>query len=286
MQGDKRIGIIGQGYVGTAIKTGFEKNFQINTYDKFLSDRSTQSSIENLTKSSDLIFLCLPTPMNSDGSCHLNILLSVLYDLNQLKFSSEKVIIIKSTVPPGSTDNFKKEFSNLRIVYNPEFLREANFIEDFKKQKFIILGGEDLDVKVCSEIYNVIFPNIKVIKTTPKVAEMTKNLINTFLATKVSFANEIKLICDKSNINYEEVIKIALNDNRLGNSHWDVPGPDLKLGFGGSCFPKDINSLMSYAKNLNIECNVIDGAIKTNNNVRLEKDWEKMVGRAVADEKK
>ena len=279
-----KIGIIGQGYVGSAIKNGFEEYFTVNTFDKFLDQKSTCNTLKSLVDNSDLIFICLPTPMNKDGSCHLNILEDVLSEINALKYIDKKTFVIKSTVPPGTTDYFIHNYANLNIVYNPEFLREANFMDDFKKQKFIILGGKNDDLHTVAEIYSTVFPNIEIIKTSAKTAEMTKNMINTFLATKVSFANEMKLICDKINLDYNDVISIALKDIRLGKTHWDVPGPDLKLGFGGSCFPKDINSLKSFSKKLNLQCNVIEAAIKTNNQVRPEKDWKKLKGRAVIND--
>jgi len=187
-------------------------------------------------------------------------------------------------VPPRTTDDFIHKYPNLNIVYSPEFLREANFMEDFKKQKFIILGGKNDNLHTVEEIYSTVFANVEIIKTNAKTAEMTKNMINTFLATKVSFANEMKLICDKINLDYNDVISIALKDVRLGATHWSVPGPDLKLGFGGSCFPKDINSLNFFSKNLHLQCNVLEAAIKTNNQVRPEKDWKQLKGRAVVDE--
>ena len=278
-----KIGIIGQGYVGTAIKNGFEDYFTVHTFDKFLDQKSTCSSLKSLVDNSDLIFICLPTPMNKDGSCHLNILEDVLSEINALKPLDKKTFVIKSTVPPGTTDYFIHNYSNLNIVYNPEFLREANFMDDFKKQKFIILGGKNDDLHTTAEIYSIVFPNIEIIKTSAKIAEMTKNMINTFLATKVSFANEMKIICDKLDVDYDKVVEYAIYDNRLGESHWAVPGPDGKLGFGGSCFPKDINALAHICKNLDICSNVILAAIDTNLSVRPEKDWEELKGRAVVN---
>ena len=93
----------------------------------------------------------------------------------------------------------------------------------------------------------------------------------------------MKLICDKIKINYSDVIQVAQNDKRLGLTHWDVPGPDSMPGFGGSCFPKDINSIYFFSRSLNIDCNLIEAAIKTNNQVRPEMDWKKLKGRAVLD---
>ena len=123
-----------------------------------------------------------------------------------------------------------------------------------------------------------------IIKTDSTVAEMVKYLTNSFLAVKVSFANEIYNICESLNIDYDKVTEYALYDDRLGQSHWAVPGPDGHLGFGGSCFPKDLNALMHLAHVLCIKANTIEGAWNTNLSVRPEKDWELLRGRAVSDE--
>ena len=108
-------------------------------------------------------------------------------------------------------------------------------------------------------------------------------MTNTFLSTKVSFANEIKQICDKINVDYDKVVEYATYDERLGKSHWSVPGPDGKKGFGGSCFPKDINALLDVCRDLGVPAKTLFGAWETNLNVRPERDWEKLKGRAVVD---
>ena len=110
-------------------------------------------------------------------------------------------------------------------------------------------------------------------------------MTNSFLATKVSFANEMKMICDKMNIDYDKVVEYSTYDDRLGKSHWAVPGPDGKLGFGGSCFPKDINALIHLGLELDMLPQVLMAAWKTNLDVRPEKDWEELKGRAVMDDK-
>ena len=114
---------------------------------------------------------------------------------------------------------------------------------------------------------------------------MIKYFTNTFLATKVSFANEMKLICECLEINYEKVVEYAKYD-MIGESHWSVPGPDGHYGFGGSCFPKDINALINFCKDNNILAKTLIGAWQTNLKVRPEKDWEQLKGRAVAEDKK
>ena len=113
---------------------------------------------------------------------------------------------------------------------------------------------------------------------------MVKYFTNCFLATKVSFANEMKVLCDEIDIDYDKVVEYATYDERLGKSHWAVPGPDGKLGFGGSCFPKDINALIDLCGKMDIPARTLLGAWITNLNVRPEQDWKELKGRAVTDE--
>ena len=276
-----KIGILGQGYVGSAIKIGFEKKYKtLNTFDKYKDSSSTVSSLEELTQSSNIIFICLPTPMKENGECDTGIVEKEIIKIDQYSNES-KIIVIKSTIPPGTTKKIDAKNKNIDIVFNPEFLTEKNFIEDFKKQNRIVLGGNEKSVQVIEKIYKTIFPSTTIIKTDATTAEMIKYLTNTFLATKVSFANEIKMICDKIDVDYDKVVEYSLYDKRLGNSHWSVPGPDGKLGFGGSCFPKDINALIYFAKEKGLDLDLLQSVWETNLKVRPEKDWENLKGRAV-----
>jgi len=279
-----KIGILGQGYVGLAIKVGFQPYYSdLNYFDKFYKRKSSVKNLEKLVNCSDIIFICLPTPMKKSGQCDTSIVRKEIGKING--FSNEKkIIVIKSTVPPGTTSDIDNENENIDVIFNPEFLTEANFIEDFKKQNRIILGGNKNPVDILKRVYLKVFPNTEIIKTDSKTSEMIKYLTNTFLATKVSFANEMKIICDKSNVDYEKVVQYALYDERLGKSHWSVPGPDNKLGFGGSCFPKDINALIYFAISEGVNPEVLKSVWATNLKVRPEKDWEKLLGRAIVKE--
>jgi UDPglucose 6-dehydrogenase len=111
---------------------------------------------------------------------------------------------------------------------------------------------------------------------------MVKYTTNTFLSVKVSFANEIYQLCEKVGADYDKVIEYATMDERLGESHWAVPGPDGDFGFGGHCFPKDLSALIYLAKEMNTTDNVLMATQKTNDEVRKDRDWEKMKGRAVS----
>ena len=276
------IGIIGQGYVGTAIKSGFEKHYEIETYDKFSTSKSTVN-LHDLVLLSDVIFVCVPTPMNVDGSCYIGIVEEVISEVNEISISSESnpIVVLKSTVPPGTTDRLNKKCKGINIIFNPEFLTEANFIEDFKNQTRIILGGTRKGTNVLRQVYSKVFPTAHIIKTGSITAEMVKYMTNAYLATKVSFCNEIKQICDKLDIDYDKVVEYAILDERLGKTHLGVPGPDGDCGFGGHCLPKDINALISVAHEFGIEPEVLEAVVETNDKVRKNRDWEDMKGRAV-----
>ena len=283
-----RIGIVGQGYVGTAVKTVFEKHYETNTFD--LNGNCSCKSLDKLVMKSDIIFVCVPTPMNKDRSCNTDIVEDVISDINDAVYidrlnhnPSDKIVVIKSTVPPGTTDRLNEENDNITVIFNPEFLTEANFIDDFKNQNRIIIGGQRPATTKLRQIYSLVFPNVPIIKTGSMTAEMVKYFTNTFLATKVSFANEMNLICDKLGIDYDKVVEYSIYDERLGKSHWAVPGPDGHYGFGGSCFPKDINALIKVAENMDIPPNILSAAWDTNTLVRPEEDWKELKGRAVVE---
>ncbi len=270
------IGVVGQGYVGSAISTHFKSFFEIITFDKYLISKSSENSLKELSEKSDIIFVCVPTPMQKNGKCDISIVKQVINEINEN--TKNKIIVIKSTTPPGTTNTFKSIFTNNAIIFNPEFLTEANFLEDFKNQKKVILGGDAKYVDLIAKIYLKAFPEIKIIKSDSTEAEMVKYFVNCFLATKVSFANEMKYICDGLNLDYNQIMNIAISDNRLGVSHWEVPGPDGDLGFGGHCLPKDLNAILSHFETLGL----LEEVKRVNDKVRKNRDWEKMKGRSVA----
>jgi len=283
-----KIGIVGQGYVGTAVKEVFSKHYEVDTYD-LDKDKCSVDYLEDIVELSNIIFVCVPTPMKKDGSCDTSIVEAIVKDINDMVVSrnvSGRIVAIKSTIPPGTTNRLNKECHNISVIFNPEFLTEANFIDDFKNQNRIIIGGERPSTTKLRQVYSLVFPDTKIVKTGSKTAEMVKYMTNTFLATKVSFANEMKMICDGLNIDYDKVVEYSTYDERLGKSHWAVPGPDGKLGFGGSCFPKDTNALIHLAGELELCTEVLMGTWNTNLRVRPEEDWKELKGRAVVDENK
>ena len=280
-----KVGIVGQGFVGKALKSGFEKHYDVYTYDT--KEKCNCLDMNDLVVEANIIFICVPTPMKEDGNCDTSIVEGVVKDINEFVLErqcSNRVVVIKSTIPPGTTEKLNKECEYIQVVFNPEFLTEANYIEDFKNQNRIILGGPRPGITKVKRFYSKIFPKITIVKTGSTIAEMVKYTTNTFLATKVSFANEMYQICMRLDIDYDKVIEYSTYDERLGKSHWTVPGPDEHYGFGGSCFPKDINALIELSKELNWNPEVLSSVWNTNLKVRPEEDWKELKGRAVVAE--
>jgi len=271
------IGIVGQGFVGTAVNKGLKQHFKIETYD--IAKISTCESLADLSEKSDVVFVCLPTPMKKDGSCHIDIVESTLLGLDVI--DECKIIVVKSTIPPGTTEKWNSLFANIQIVFNPEFLTEANAIEDFKNQNRIIIGGPRPATTKVKKVFAKAFPKVPIIKTGSTIAEMVKYFLNCFLATKVSFANEMYQICEGLDIDYDKVTEYAIYDERLGKSHLNVPGPDGDYGYGGHCFPKDVKALINVAHNLDVSSTMLNATDSKNNDVRKNRDWEKQEGRAV-----
>lgn len=274
------IGIVGQGFVGTAVKEGMKKFYRTFTYDKFSKEKSNVESIKSLVESCPVIFVCVPTPMFSNGKCDLSVVEEVVAEINE--HGKNNIAVIKSTVPPGTTQNLNRKFHNISVVFNPEFLTEANFIEDFKSQERIIVGGERPESTVVYNVFRKVFTEATIIKTKSTTAEFVKYFTNTFLATKVSFANEFKQICNQMDVDYDKVLEYALHDGRIGKTHLSVPGPDGRFGFGGSCFPKDVNALIYFSNDLGLNPMILESVWNKNLEVRPEKDWEQLEGRAIS----
>jgi nucleotide sugar dehydrogenase len=283
----KRIGIIGNGFVGSAVRYGFSPNVgidaEVRVYDKD-PNKSTHPLRDVLD--TDIIFLSVPTPSNSDGSMNIDIVDNVLQNINEYaQLFQIGIILLRSTVTPGTTRKLQEKYKDLRIVFNPEFLTERSANFDFINQSRFILGGNSDNVVEVSELFRERFGStLSIIETNYETAEMIKYMTNTFFATKISFLNDMKLLSDKCGVIWEDAIEGFVRDGRVGHSHLDVPGHDGKYGFGGSCFPKDIQELINFGESNDVDMNVLKGAWETNLKVRPEKDWEKLKGRAVVDE--
>lgn len=279
------IGIIGNGFIGKAFQQLSNKYINILVYD--VEPKLCVPPNTNLTDllDCDIIFISVPTPKNKDGSVHLEIIQKVLNDLSKIKYKND--IIIRSTVPPGTCDN-------LKVNFMPEFLTEKNYKEDFINNKIWIFGLLEITntelIKKITYIFNksyeekcIKFNRLEFIPN--KEAELIKYFRNSFLSVKVSYCNEIYEYCQKKNINYNNMIKLAAADDRISTSHTQVPGPDGKFGFGGTCFPKDCNGLLYDMKKNNMKSYILDSVLNRNNQKdRPDQDWKNSIGRAVVKE--
>ena len=280
-----KIGIIGNGFVGKATSEFYCKDIEVNIFD-INPDLCKPKNLKLIDMiDCEIIFISVPTPMSNNGSCHLNIVKNVINDLNNIKYNN--FIVLRSTVPVGTCEE-------LNCYFMPEFLTEMNYLDDFRNNKEWIFGlkGADNDnifKEKVFELINLSFNNKKINYNkisfvTTKEAEMIKTFRNSFLATKVSFCNEIYQFCKKKNINYDNFINIACNDERLTHSHTKVPGPEGKFGFGGTCFPKDISSLKYEMNNVGLESIILDSVIHRNNNIdRPNGEWKGDKGRSHID---
>ena len=274
----KKIGVIGNGFVGNSMAFGFSPTHEIRIHDK--DPKRNMNTIEEVLEC-DFIFVAVPTPMDEKGAINLSVVIKALGEINEKNKRTDNVIILKSTMIPGTSRLLIDQFPKLNIVFNPEFLTERTAKLDFLTQARIVLGGDPEFTAKVKTLFEERFMHCYVIETDTTTAEMIKYMNNVFFATKVSVMNEFKQVCDDIGANWDTAVKGFAADQRIGDSHLNVPGPDGKLGFGGSCFPKDINAFMTLAKNLEIDVPTIEGAWKTNLNVRPEKDWEKLEGRAI-----
>jgi len=279
------VGIVGKGFVGGAMYENFKDVFNVLVWDKDEQKRNIDN-FEDFVNKTDIIFVCVPTPMKESGECDTSIVISVIKQIASI--DRRKYVVIKSTVTPGTTEKLSKEFGMV-MAFNPEFLTEANALDDMRNQNRIILGGPRPWINAVKQVFQTAFPKVPIIKTSSTTAEMIKYLTNNFLTIKVAFANEMAQICEALdakglNVDYDKVVEYAKYDSRLGTSHWSVPGPDGARGYGGHCFPKDINAMIDVAKKSGVDPKVLTAAWEKNLEVRSvdERDWEKMSGRAVS----
>jgi UDPglucose 6-dehydrogenase len=258
------IGIVGNGFVGNAVYQNLRDKTSCKVFD--VDKNKSFNTLDEVLKQS-FIFVCLPTPMKSTGECDLSILDSFFKDLPK---SVDGIFIIKSTVPIGTTKRYSKKY---KVIHNPEFLTARNAVEDFKNSERNVVGG---DKNLCQQFVNffkTIFPEIPSVITSSDESEAIKYFANTFLACKVAYFNKMYDLCEAVGMNYETVCSGVTSDSRIGKSHTQVPGIDNDRGFGGTCFPKDLNSLINQMEAHKIDSSILKSVWLYNQQVRTVIDW-------------
>lgn len=269
----KTIGVVGVGFVGSAIVNGFKLNYKVKAYDKDVK-KSTHSLDEVLD--SDIVFVCLPTPMASveGGDCDLRIISSFFQDCYDRR-AFKPIYAVKSTVPVGYIDSLNQLWPNLKVVHNPEFLTARTALEDFMTPVRHIVGGRPEWTSVVAELYRERFSGVNCLEISAKESELTKYALNAFFAVKVTFFNELRLFADEADIDWDNLMAGVLSDGRLSHMHTDVPGHDGQKGYGGLCFPKDINSLIKTMEKHGIDPKLLKASWEQNKEIREEWDWGK-----------
>lgn len=257
------IGIIGNGFVGNAVHQNLKDKVSCKVFD--VDKNKSLDKLEEVL-SQKFIFVCLPTPMKISGECDLSILDNFFKDLRKV----EGIFIIKSTVPIGTTKKYSKKY---KVIHNPEFLTARNAVEDFKNSERNIIGGERELCEKFAEFFHSIFPHIPNIITTSDESETIKYFSNTFLSLKVAYFNKMYDLCEKLDMNYETVCNGVTSDSRIGKSHSKVPGIDGDRGFGGTCFPKDLNSLINQMEAHGIDAGMLKSVWSYNQQIRTVIDW-------------
>lgn len=276
-----RIGIIGYGVVGEATGKGFASGgHSILFHDKF----KKSESLETVVQESDFIFICVPTPtLPRERGIDLRIVNEVVGDVVKVVESSQngkqKIVVIKSTVIPGTTAKLSTKYSKVSFAVNPEFLRENHAEWDFLHPDRTIIGAEDKNVgEVLKKLHQTILPkNSKFFLTDPTTAEFAKYMSNVFLAAKTLIANEFYALAGVLGVSYDKAREMVEADPRIGG-HIKVPGPDGSLGFGGKCFPKDMVALLALGRALKVDLSVLEKIWEKNLKIRKNHDWKEIDG--------
>jgi len=242
-----KIGIIGNGFVGNAIYQNFKDRVETKVFDvRPEKSLNTKEEVVN----TNIIFVCLPTPMLADGQCNLSFIEDFFKTVEP---KGDPLFVIKSTVPIGTTERMSRLRGDLRIVHNPEFLTAVNAVEDFRNSDRNIIGGYQKWCLELRDFYINHFPYTPIQIVNSKESETIKYFCNSYLAAKVAFFNNLYEMCNTLGMNFDSVKDGVISDTRIGSSHTKVPGPDGLMGFGGYCFPKDINALINTLKENDID---------------------------------
>jgi len=266
-----KIGIIGYGYVGKAVEELLKTHYEIEIYDIALdiNAKATYVNKEEIN-SCDVAIICVPTP-DKGGHCDASVVEETVSWLDV------PLILIKSTIAPGITKELTRKYGK-HIVFSPEYIGEGKYFlppwkymhpTDMRQHPFQIFGGHREDTNKCVDIFSpVLGPDCKFIQTDSTTAELTKYMVNTWGAMKVTFVNEWFEIAKAFGVDYRELRELFLMDNRVERIHTAV-FPE-KRGFGGKCFPKDLNAIIAAAEDKNYSPELLKEVKKSNDKFRAK----------------
>lgn len=279
------IGIIGYGYVGCAVAYGFrgwdleqkrEPKHEIRIYDRY----KDSESLEQVLEASEYIFVCLPTPFEEEAlRIDQSIIDRMIEEIAPRLEGRGKVVIIKSTVVPGTTRRYNELFPEVPFAFNPEFLTEANYLQDFVHADRVVIGADnDWTAQRLIDLYRTCFSETTILKLSSTAAEIVKYQCNVTLATRVAVANVFYDLCEAEGVNYEDVKRAVALDPRIGESHLSVTS---ERGFGGKCFPKDLGSIIGRCRELGVDAKLLEEVFGYNLRIRTVRDWQEIAGASV-----
>jgi UDPglucose 6-dehydrogenase len=272
-----KLGFLGYGTVGYATSYSFDERSnhrdQILHYDS--NPKKANATFERTVEDSDYIFVCLPTPMEEDESGTNNDLIDeTIEKVAPMVRGSERIVVIKSTVVPGTTQGYINQYPDVHFAFNPEFLRQESSTQDALNPDRIVIGANNDYVHTrMMDLYIRHFPDVNIHQSDTSSAELAKLAGNTFLAMKVGFSNMLHDLCEKQGFSHEEVVRLMMLDKRIGDSHWKIT---TKRGWGGLCFPKDYNALRGEMRKAGVNeaaLSVMDKIWEYNKYIRPDKDW-------------
>jgi len=270
LQNSFKVGIAGLGFVGNAIhKAMLKRHLPTFTYDKYKSDLDPIESLLN----TNLVYLCLPTAYQpSTQDYDLSPILEVCQYLAEHHYTG--LVVIKSTILPGTCRNLAAQHPALKIINNPEFLTARTAVEDFENQKQVVLGLTEncqlADQTHIQIFYQIYFPQAKISITSSGHSEAMKLFCNSFYAQKVQIFNEFYLLSQKLELDYPTIVELMLNNGWINPQHTTVPGPDGKLSYGGGCFVKDTQALLGQMTRLQTPHQVLSACIEERNQMRKD----------------
>lgn len=243
------VGIVGLGHVGQALANALAPAFTIVHCDPA---QPRSQSLATLAQKCAVVFVCVPTPGTASGAADVSIVQAVVGGIAQAARGAPAapLVVIKSTVPPGTTQALARQHAPLHIVVSPEFLRQHAAAQDLAQATRIVVGvpapappAAALDA--LQPVWRALSPHAQVVVTDAATAELAKYATNAFLALKVSFANQMADACGELGVDYAAFARVLALDPRIGASHLAVPGHDGQRGFGGPCLPKDLAALLA-----------------------------------------
>ena len=263
------IGIIGLGFVGSALLKSFQlKKVDVKGYDKYKNGGIGR--FEDIL-SSKICFLCLPTLFNEDTNEYDK---AAIYETCELLKQADYhgVVVLKSTIEPETTSHLSQTYPSLKICHNPEFLTARTAFDDFHNQTHIVLGKgpncHDNDMKRLHDFYQTHYPKAEISLCESIESESMKIMCNSFYASKIMLFNEYYLSCQKNGSDFNRIRELMLKNGWINPMHTEVPGTDGQLGYGGACFPKDTKALYNYIASLESENSVLKNVIEMNSRVR------------------